>query len=92
MAGGRMGEHINNDLFIESNLARCRAARDAGVARAVDRADAVEPSWSAGAVGLFPAYARELTEFTSEDVRWLDDPDALLLNFTLPTPRSLILR
>lgn len=52
------------DLLLEA-----RARRDAGIAEAIEHADAVTPKWSETAYAFLERYARTHERFTSEDVR-----------------------
>lgn len=51
------------DLFV------ARAIRDDGIARAIDHADAVQPSWSDTAATFLAEYAKRHARFSIEDVR-----------------------
>lgn len=56
-----------NQVCIDFTAAR--RARDEGIARAVDHADAVAPKWSDRAYDFLTAYLRANERLTSEDVR-----------------------
>ena len=58
---------MNDQIDIDFDAAR--AARDAGIAMAIDHADAVEPRWSDYAFAFLTDYALTHETFTSEDVR-----------------------
>ena len=53
---------------------------DLGMTRAVERADRVEPDWSARAYEALVAYALQCHEFTAEEAR------VSIHNFGLPLP------
>jgi hypothetical protein len=57
-------------------------ARDVGIQRAIDHANAVHPTWQDQAVDLFLAYCQEHkgSTFMTEDVRWYAE------NLGLPAP------
>lgn len=61
-------------------IAEARAARDDGIKRAVDHANAVVPSWADQAYALLRDYAMTHAGFTSEDL------SAYAIGVGLPIP------
>lgn len=60
-----MAESVSDQL----GLFEARAARDDGIQRAADHADAVQPRWTDVAFAYFCAYARHHAEFITESAR-----------------------
>jgi hypothetical protein len=63
---------MNKQKDLLDLIAEAKAAREAGIAMALDHADAKSKNWSERAVGVFLSYVHSLkpgTELKSEDVR-----------------------
>lgn len=61
-----MGKQL--DLFLDAGPTG-EQLRDAGMAQAIDHADAVTPGWSMIAFDFLQSYMKEHDEFMAEDVR-----------------------
>jgi hypothetical protein len=59
------------EMQLELDVEAGRTLRDAGIAKTLDHADSVVPSWRELAMKSLKEISDEKATFTAEDVRWL---------------------